>query len=210
MSVSYKKEFFDRDYTLREAYSRVWKYARRYRFRLFVGVVCGMLTAGTLVPFFQIVQPTLQHVESHDAEVSASGSEAVAAVEAPVAAAEKPRNHFEKQIAKNSKLPSWYPKVERFARKFGIKLQDEQGGMGGALLLIVCLVVPTVALARLALLYLNHYGLSWAGAHAVAKNRSPNSVRILLISLVCVARTTPDVANPDIEGLLPAFRLIWS
>ena len=172
MAVSYTKEFFDRTYTIREAYGRVWKYARRYRFRLFAGVVCGMLTAGTLVPFFQIVQPTLQHVESHDRSL-----ESAAAVPAPPRepAAQSPqpapRNAFEKQMAKHSKLPAWYPQVERFAEKMGIRLQNEKGGMAGALLLIVCLVVPAVALARLALLYLNHYCLSWAGARAVADIR---------------------------------------
>ena len=72
MAIQYKKEFFDRNYTVREAYARVWEYARRYKFRLLVGVVCGMLTAGTMVPFFQIVQPTLQHVESHDAGITQS------------------------------------------------------------------------------------------------------------------------------------------
>ena len=167
MTIKYKKEFFDKTYTVREAYSRVWKYARRYKFRLFIGVVCGMLTAGTLVPFFQIVQPTLQHVESHDAEAGrGTGSAEAGRKEKSSSGKERPGNVFEKQIAKNSKLPSWYPQVEKFAAKFGIRLQDEKGGMGGALLLIVCLVVPAVALARLALLYLNHYCLSWAGAHA--------------------------------------------
>ena len=117
MAIQYKKEFFDRTYTVREAYARVWKYARRYKFRLFIGVVCGMMTAGTLVPFFQIVQPTLQHVESHDADVEAAGapeSTKIADVEQKNKPA-KPLNKFEKQIAKNSKLPSWYPKVEKFA-----------------------------------------------------------------------------------------------
>ena len=166
MAIKYKKEFFDRDYTMREAYGRVWKYARRYKFRLILGVVCGMLTAGTLVPFFQIVQPTLQHVESHDAVVAES-----AKTESQEVKSAKPRNVFEKQIQKNSKLPSWYPSLERQAARFGIRLQDEKGGMGGALLLIVCVVVPIVALARLALMYLNHYCLSWAGAHAVADIR---------------------------------------
>ena len=166
MAIKYKKEFFDRDYTVREAYGRVWKYARRYKFRLLLGVVCGMLTAGTLVPFFQIVQPTLQHVESHDAVVAES-----AKTESQEVKSAKPRNVFEKQIQKNSKLPSWYPSLERQAARFGIRLQDEKGGMGGALLLIVCVVVPIVALARLALMYLNHYCLSWAGAHAVADIR---------------------------------------
>ncbi|MBQ5795978.1 MAG: ABC transporter ATP-binding protein [Kiritimatiellae bacterium] len=168
MAISYKKEFFDRDYTVREAYARVWKYARRYKFRLIIGVVCGMLTAGTLVPFFQIVQPTLQHVESHDREAAQPAAVEVKGDEKP---AKKPGNVFEKQIARNSRLPSWYPKVEKFAAKLGIELQNEKGGMGGALLLIVCLVVPLVALARLALLYLNHYCLSWSGAHAVADIR---------------------------------------
>ena len=65
--ITYRKEFFDRDYSTREAYGRVWKYARKYRLRLAVGVVCGMATAGTLVPFFQIVQPALHHV-LHSAE----------------------------------------------------------------------------------------------------------------------------------------------
>ena len=66
--IEYKREFFDRDYTLKEAYGRVWKYARKYRLRLAVGVICGMATAGTLVPLFQIVQPALQHVEESSAK----------------------------------------------------------------------------------------------------------------------------------------------
>lgn len=172
MAIQYKTEFFDKTYSVREAYSRVWRYARRYRFRLFIGVICGMMTAGTLVPFFQIVQPTLQHVESHDAQMAQPEPVAVvSAVESGASAPARPRNDFEKKIAKNSKLPAWYPKVEKFAARLGIQLQNEKGGMGGALLLIVCLVVPTVALLRLAMLYLNHYCLSWAGARAVADIR---------------------------------------
>ena len=179
MAVQYKKEFFDKTYTVREAYGRVWKYARRYKFRLIVGVVCGMLTAGTLVPFFQIVQPTLQHVESHDAEITKESDTDPEKGVKPSDSAEnatekterKASNKLEKQIAKNSKLPSWYPKLEKFASKLGIELQNEKGGMGGALLLIVCVVVPLVALMRLLLMYLNHYCLSWAGAHAVADLR---------------------------------------
>ena len=164
--VEYRKEFFDRDYTVRTAYRRVWRYARKYKLRLFVGVVCGMLTAGTLVPFFQIVQPALQHVESHDEKVE------VARAETPRAGGPKAKgNVFDREIARNSKLPGWYPKVERLAAKVGIRLQDEKGGMGGALVLIVCVIVPLVAFVRLGLMFLNRYCLSWAGAHAVADLR---------------------------------------
>ena len=181
--IEYRKEFFDRDYTMREAYARVWKYAKKYKLRLAIGVVCGMATAGTLVPFFQIVQPALQHVESHDAGIEmeakaekSDGQECrVPDVQsrdsAAVGKANRPRNDFEKQIARNSKLPGWYPKVEKFAAKCGITIQTETGGMAGALLLIVLVVIPVVALVRLVLMYLNHYCLSWSGAHAVADIR---------------------------------------
>ncbi len=181
--VAYQKEFFDREYGTREAYKRVWKYARKYKFRLFVGIVSGMLTAGTLVPFFQIVQPALQHVESHDQKIIAETKAQESAVEVPgvqtpssseVARDIVPKarkNSFDKAIAKNSKLPSWYPTVEKWATKCGITLQTEKGGVGGALVLIVCVIVPLVAFARLGLMFLNNYCLSWSGSHAVADMR---------------------------------------
>ena len=165
--VEYRKEFFDREYSGWESYRRVWTYARKYRFRLAVGILSGMLTAGTLVPFFQVVQPALHHVETHDAKIERSSRPSLADVQSPAPA----RNAFESRIAKNSKLPGWYPKVEKLAARCGIRLQDEQGGMGGALVLIVCVIVPLVAFARLGLMYLNHYCLSWSGAHAVADLR---------------------------------------
>lgn len=173
-AMEYKREFFDREYTVAEAYRRVWKYARKYKFRLFIGILCGMMTAGTLVPFFQIVQPTLQQVEGHDAAVVAAERatvEAAPATPAPTEIAKKPHNKFEKQIAKNSSLPSWYPKVEKLAEKCGIHLQTEEGGLAGAMLLIVLVIIPAVAFLRLGLVFLNHYCLSWAGSHAVADLR---------------------------------------
>ena len=182
--IEYRKEFFDRDYSTVEAYRRVWKYARKYRFRLFVGIVCGMLTAGTLVPFFQIVQPVLQHVESHDSSIGGAhpkdldsnaqtlkSSSPSAATLVPQPSPHVPHNLFEKQIAKKSKLPSWYPKVEKLAARCGFRLQDEKGGMGGALVLMVCVIVPLVAFVRLLMMFLNHYCLMWAGARAVTDLR---------------------------------------
>ena len=172
--VEYRKEFFDREYSALDAYKRVWKYVRKYKFRLFIGMVSGMLTAGTLVPLFQIVQPALMHVETHDSAVAKS-AEADGAKPVPspskAPAASRHKNSFEKQIERNSKLPSWYPTMEKWAAKCGISLQTEKGGMGGALVLIVCIVVPLVSFARMGLLFLNNYCLAWAGSHAVADIR---------------------------------------
>ena len=167
MSVDYKKEFFDRDYSAKEAYGRVWDYAKKYRLRIFLGIICGMLTAGTFLPLFQVIQPTLEKVSENEARIVEGQSipqpqaENVASV----------KNKFERQMQKASKLPSWYPQVERLASKVGIKLQDESGAMGGAMVLIVVFIVPLVALARLATLFLSNYCLTWAGSHVVADLR---------------------------------------
>jgi subfamily B ATP-binding cassette protein MsbA len=162
MKVAYQKEFFDREYSVRSAYARVWRYARVYRLRIVVGLLCGVVTAGTLLPFFQVVQPALRHVESAAAAPAASEPTApvVAAVPSPP-----------KAIAKKAKLPSWYAKAERIAGRMGIALQTQDGGMAGALLLLVCVVVPFVAFVRLLMMFLNHYCLSWAGSHIVADIR---------------------------------------
>ena len=66
MKVNYRQEFFDREYTAKEAYARLWTFARKYKFRLVMGVLCGMLTAGTLAPMFGMIQPALAKVERRD------------------------------------------------------------------------------------------------------------------------------------------------
>lgn len=171
-STEYKKEFFDREYSAKEAYSRVWKYARRYRFRIVAGIICGMLTAGTFLPLFQVIQPTLEKVSQN--EVAAAIEDAGVAVpekEVAKAPVKAHQSKLEREIAAKSKLPSWYPQVEKYAAKLGIKLSSESGEIGGALVLIVVLVVPLVALARLATLFLSNYCLTWAGSHVVADLR---------------------------------------
>ena len=172
--MNYKKEFFDRKYTAREAYARVWKYARKYKFRIFVGLICGMLTAGTMLPMLQVIQPALEKV---------SQNERVAAIKAEFADREgedarqetrdavREMSGLERELAKKSKLPSWYPKVEKVAKKLGIELQDESGAMGGALLLIAVLVIPCVAGLRLLFIFLNQYCLCWAATRAVTDLR---------------------------------------
>ena len=179
MSIDYKKEFFDREYSAREAYARVWQYARKYRFRIFTGIVCGMLTAGTLLPLFQVIQPALEKVGANEARgrETAEIAAPAAALASPAAPAEtqngvlRKKHGIEKKLAEASKLPSWYPKAEKLAAKAGIKLQDEDGAMGGALVLLAVVIIPLVALARLALVFLNQYCLTWAASKVVADRR---------------------------------------
>ncbi len=186
----YRKEFFDREYSAGECYGRYWRYAKKYRFRIVIGIVCGLLTAGTLLPFYQVIQPTLAKVneapQAETAQAEAPAPEAVAAqvegtlpsveaapgeVATPKAEAAPELKGMTKEMRKNSKLPGWYPKVEKLAAKIGVKTTADDGGMGGALVLLVVFIVPLVALARMTLMYLNHYCLNWAAAHVVADLR---------------------------------------
>lgn len=219
MSISYKKEFFDREYTAREAYGRVWKYARRYRFRIVVGILCGILTAGTLLPLYQAIQPALEKVSANEREQferQAAGEMADAS--APkVAAPEEPnqeaKHGLAKQLDRASKLPSWYPKAEKIARKLGIELQDKDGGMGGALLLMAIVIIPLVAFLRLGLIFLNQYCLAWAASHVLAdlrvdilKNIQRQSMqfhgRIDVGQLMSRATGDPQVVQSLIQGML--------
>ena len=176
MSIEYKKEFFDRDYTAKEAYGRVWKYARHYRFRIVVGIVCGMLTAGTLLPLFQVIQPTLEKVSANEQAIAQSSEPEVGIIAQPEAVTPvhvpAPKKHgLAKKMDEAAKLPSWYPKAEKIARKLGIELQDESGAMGGALVLMAIVIIPFVAFVRLGLIFLNQYCLTWSASKVVADLR---------------------------------------
>ena len=181
MGMKYKKEFFDRQYSAREAYSRVWKYARKYKLRIFIGLMSGMLTAGTMLPMLQVIQPALEKVsqnerlqtlkeEFEDREEGRGKREEDPSVKQSNNQTIK-QSVFERELAKKSKLPSWYPKVERIARRLGFELQDEKGEMGGALLLIAVVIIPLVAGLRLLFIFLNQYCLSWAATRAVTDLR---------------------------------------
>ena len=168
-SVSYRKEFFDREYTAKEAYSRLWQYARRYPFRIWAGIICGMLTAGTLIPFFQVIKPALSSVEAPAAKTIREESPKPAAeVVDEVAGASK-----DDAVAKRAKSTAKeYNKIRDFMAKFGIKLQSEDEELGLPLLFLAIVVVPLVALFRCGLVFLNHYCLAWAGMNTVRDIRN--------------------------------------
>ena len=179
--ISYRKEFFDREYTAKEAYGRLWTYARRYRARLVFGVICGILTAGTLVSFFSVIQPALEHVEkpvevareverdvkSEELRVVSDG----AGEAAPTTGHQQPTANHQPPTTKSDKkakgLIKDYGKVRKWAQKLGVDLQGEDEELGLPLLLLILVVVPIVALVRCGLLFLNHYCLAWAAMHTI-------------------------------------------
>ena len=160
-NLVYKQEFFDREYSAKVAYGRLWGYARKYRFRLVMGVVCGILTAGTLVPMFGMIQPALVKVESRqeqraDAVVLSDGVEAE-----PSAKADTMSEKKAKGILKD------YGRVKEWLAKVGVEMQDDDEALGFPLLFAVIVVLPLLALLRCCLVFLNHYCLAWSGMKTV-------------------------------------------
>ena len=148
----YKLEFFDREYSAKEAYGRLWGFTRKYRFRIYFGILCGMLTAGTLLPLFQVIQPALDKVGVAGV---VNGQDARCPSGHTVASKE------ERKVLKE------YGKFKKLAKKLGFELQDENEALGAPLLFAILVIVPLAATARCAFLFLNKYCLSWATLHTV-------------------------------------------
>ena len=167
MKATYKQEFFDREYSAKEAYGRLWGFARKYRLRIVIGVFCGMLTAGTLVPMFSLIQPALAKVERRESEELRIKNEELrndGEVKDLSSSVSRPASVADKQ---SKKILKEYGKIQQWAAKVGIELQDEDEALGLPLFFAIVVLLPLVALVRLGLVFLNHYCLAWSGMKTV-------------------------------------------
>ena len=168
---------YDKEYTAKEAYGRLFHYAKKYRTRLIIGLLAGSITAGSWVPIFQVIQPILKQVQK--AQVTDAISSKIEDVSETSARTSKERSyksdlkHLAKQVAAGDSsremeaMPGWYSDAEKYANKVGITFQDQQGHMTAELLFIVLLVVPLVMVVKVVTMYMNRYFLRWTGAKVV-------------------------------------------
>lgn len=163
-------EFFDRNYSAKEAYGRLYRYAIKYRVRLIVGLLAGSITASAWIPIFQIVGPVIDQMQGVVVEKSVEKQGVAISEKQPAAVTEDSSADSSatvgSAVADDPDLPSWFYKVEAVGEKFGLKFRDEHGHMTGAMLLIG-LIVALVAVFKMVMTYVNHYFLRWTGAHVV-------------------------------------------
>ncbi|MCL1920012.1 MAG: ABC transporter ATP-binding protein/permease [Kiritimatiellaeota bacterium] len=161
-------EFFDREYTAKEAYGRLYTYARKYRGRLIIGLLAGSITAGSWIPLFQVIQPLLKQFQAagivQQAETPAVSDKAV-----PDDSGSRGRSPSSSELDAEGidGLPAWMFSVERYANNLGITFRDAEGRMTGQLLILAIVIVPLVLLLKIVTLYINQYCLRWAGARVV-------------------------------------------
>ncbi len=146
------KEWFDRDYSAREVYGRLFKRAAKYKFMLIMGVVCGMFVGGMWLPVFQMLQPALTQLQAADRK-----NESVAERAA---------------VEKKMKTPGWFKDVEKVCNAVGIKATNQEGEVSTIFFLMMLVVIPAALAFRLATVYLNNYCLRWAGTHVVKDLRN--------------------------------------
>ena len=151
-------EFFDRDYTAKEAYGRLYRYAIKYRGRLIVGLLAGTLTASAWFPILQVIQPALQQIQV--AQDTAASRQNIS-VDSETVSAE----------VVDPDLPPWFYKVEHVGNKYGFEFRDESGHLKDILIYIVLIIIIPVALFKLVVTYINNYYLRWTGAKVVQEFR---------------------------------------
>lgn len=191
-------EFFDREYTARQAYGRLYRYACKYRYRLLAGLLAGSITAGSWVPVFQIVQPVLKQFQAGGAQMAAPADP----VPGPSVVKVKHRDALNdsltdlikqdkrgKPVAADDGLPSWFQKVEKLGNRCGVTFRDAEGHMTGQLLLIGLFVLPLVMAVKVVATYLNHYFLRWTGAKVVQDFRIDLFAHLQKQSLYFFGRT---------------------
>lgn len=165
------REWFDRDYSSREVYGRLWRAARRYWLMIALGVVCGMAVGGSWLPVFQMLQPALKELQT-----AGSPAQVESVAEVPVqAATEVVTSADATPVATQPKaqnIPSWLVKTEQVAGYVGISVRDERGELKGSFLILAVLVLPLVLLFRLLTVFLNNYCLRWVSVHVIKDLRN--------------------------------------
>ena len=177
--LAFGQEWFDREYTAKEVYGRLWSYARKYKGLIFLGAFLGMLTGGAWAPIFTVIKPMIDNVQEPVAEVQTATPdttpEMITTLPAPQATEVTPtavtkdakkESKLERQTkSEGQKYQKYLDKVQTFLAKFGLE------GPIASLVLFSLLMLSAVAL-KMITQYLNQYYLTKAGMMVVMDVRN--------------------------------------
>lgn len=149
-------EWFDKEYSAKAAYGRLWNYAKKYRYLLFIGLLAGMVVGGTWVPIFQMVQPALVQMTGN-VPVPAEGEGGQVSIHQP---------------DEDDAYPAVMLKVEKVVNRMGYETRDENDKIKNALFIMLGLILPVAFGLKMLGDYVNHYALRKAGAYVVRDLRN--------------------------------------
>lgn len=165
------KEWFDREYTGKEVYRRLWEFARRYKGLIFTGAFLGMLTGGAWAPLFSVIQPMINSVQASTEQPAivevAQPSEVITTTASTEVAT--PKATESKLERKNKKEAEKYQKYIDQATGYLAKV-----GITGplAVLAVFAILVALAIFTKMLTQYFNHYYLTKAGMKVVMDVRN--------------------------------------
>ncbi len=166
----------NRVYTRREAYRRLYQYARRYRLMLIIGTLTAMLAGGTLFGVLQLIPLAMEHMGltqvisfgKQDQHVPPAHTEAVenGAVE------HQDSDKTSALVNKSSALTKYYVRVKAYAGRYNIPLETPDGRFTWQFIAMVFTILPLILVVRVTMVFANHYCLRWTGARVVRDLRN--------------------------------------
>jgi len=159
----------NRVYSRREAYRRLYQYARRYRVMLAIGMLTAMLAGGTLFGVLQLLPMAMEHLGLSPTRALSQQTEP-----APSANPEAPQDRgLNRPLAgKTSSLYKHYGRIKAYADRYHIPLETPDGRFTWQFLAIIFTALPVILLIRVILVFANHYCLRWTGARVVRDLRN--------------------------------------
>lgn len=166
------QEWFDKEYTAREVYGRLWGFARRSKRLIFLGAFLGMLTGGAWTPIFTSVQPMINGMMQAQTAPAAE----VQTVEAPTPAPElaatvtpttTPSTAATAEAGKDKtqKYQAKIEKTEEVLSHVGIKGRKTT-------MVVLAIVMVLGVVFKMTTQYFNHYYLAKAGMRVVMDVRN--------------------------------------
>lgn len=155
----------NRVYSTRAVYWRLFQYARRCRGMLLIGLLSGMVAGGSWFGILQVIPLAMKQL-GMTGEVSFLGKSSLETPSAP-----EPSEGGIKPD-KAARPPSWYLSAKKYADRYNIPLETEDGRLSWQFLALSFLAYPIIIFLRVLMLFANHYCLRWTGARVVRDLRN--------------------------------------
>jgi subfamily B ATP-binding cassette protein MsbA len=124
-----------------QLYRRLLRLARPYSGRLIIGILAGLLCAGTFLGMLSFTPDALDSFEH---------------VGRPVPA-----------VSSSPETPGWFRTAERLATRFNLPLRNADDTITWQAVLLGFIGLPLIVLLRIAASYVHHYQMRWVGARVV-------------------------------------------
>ncbi len=168
-------EWFDREYTAKEVYGRLWQFAKHYKGLIFTGAFLGMLTGGMWAPLFSVVQPILTEFQATPPtvqKVEAPVTAKVALTEAAPIVKEGAQQPSVQQSSLEKKSEAEAQKYDKY-----LEIAEHYLGIVGvtgttAILLVFGLISALVVFLKMFTQYMNQYCLTKVGMKVVRDVRN--------------------------------------